>query len=104
MGPWLGLALPGGVAILLVMAAIELRPRKDGSRFKARLSSTYLEETTAFLYGTKRRELEHRETMSMLVEQDAEGAPPRRDVDLDAGTARLRPRPEPPEPENRQLQ
>ncbi|MBE1501894.1 hypothetical protein H4696_008994 [Amycolatopsis lexingtonensis] len=43
MGTWLGLALPGGVVILLVMAAIELRPRKDGSRFKARLSATYIE-------------------------------------------------------------
>ncbi|MEU4250780.1 DUF6191 domain-containing protein [Amycolatopsis sp. NPDC026612] len=104
MGTWLGLALPGGVVILLVMAAVELRPRKNGSRFKARLSSTYLEETTAFLYGTKRRELEHRETMSMLVEQDAEGAPPLRDVDLDAGIARIRARSDPPEPENRQLQ
>ena len=104
MGTWLGLALPGGVVILLVMAAIELRPRKSGSRFKARLSATYIEETTAFLYGTKRRELEHRETMSMLVEQDADGAPPRRDVDLDAGTAVLRPRPAAREPENRELQ
>ncbi|UOZ06867.1 DUF6191 domain-containing protein [Amycolatopsis sp. WQ 127309] len=104
MGTWLGLALPGGVVILLVMAAIELRPRKNGSRFKARLSATYVEETTAFLYGTKRRELEHRETMSMLVEQDADGAPPRRDVDLDAGTAVLRPRPAAREPGNRELQ
>jgi hypothetical protein len=104
MGTWLGLALPGGVVILLVMAAIELRPRKNGSRFKARLSATYIEETTAFLYGTKRRELEHRETMSMLVEQDAEGAPPWRDVDLERGIARIRPRSEPQEPENRQLE
>ncbi|WP_439382773.1 DUF6191 domain-containing protein [Amycolatopsis lexingtonensis] len=104
MGTWLGVALPGGVVILLVMAAIELRPRKDGSRFKARLSATYIEETTAFLYGTKRRELEHRETMSMLVEQDAEGAPPWRDVDLDAGIARIRPRSDPSGPENGQLQ
>ncbi|WP_460442280.1 DUF6191 domain-containing protein [Amycolatopsis stemonae] len=68
------------------------------------MSATYLEETTAFLYGTKRRELEHRETMSMLVEQDAEGAPPLRDVDLDAGIARIRPRSGPRGPENRQLQ
>ena len=104
MGPWLGLALPGGVVILLVMAAIELRPRKNGSRFKARLSATYLEETTAFLYGTKRRELEHRETMSMLVEQDADGAPPLRDVDLDRGIARLRPRSDPPDAGTGQLQ
>ncbi|MCR6488806.1 DUF6191 domain-containing protein [Amycolatopsis sp. OK19-0408] len=104
MGTWLGLALPGGVLILLVVAAVELRPRKRGSRFKARLSATYLDETTAFLYGTKRRELEHRETMSMLVETDADGAPPLRDVDLEAGTARIRPRSDPPEPENRQLQ
>ncbi|MEU7786678.1 DUF6191 domain-containing protein [Amycolatopsis sp. NPDC049159] len=104
MGTWLGLALPGGVVVLLVVAAIELRPRKDGSRFKARLSATYVEETTAFLYGTKRRELEHRETMSMLVEQDAEGAPPWRDVDLDAGIAKIRPRSDPPGPENGQLQ
>jgi len=104
MGTWLGLALPGGVVILLVMAAIELRPRKNGSRFKARLSATYLDETTAFLYGTKRRELEHRETMSMLVEQDADGAPPLRDVDLDRGIARLRPRSGPPDPETGQLQ
>ena len=40
----------------------------------------------------------------MLVEQDAEGAPPLRDVDIEAGIARIRPRADPPEPENRQLQ
>jgi hypothetical protein len=40
----------------------------------------------------------------MLVEQDAEGAPPLRDVDLEAGIARIRPRSAPREPENRELQ
>ncbi|HKN54494.1 MAG TPA: DUF6191 domain-containing protein [Amycolatopsis sp.] len=87
---WLALALPGGVVLLVIVGAWEVRPGNRRSRFKKRLSATYLEETTAFLYGTKRTELDHRDTMSMLFEEEAQGAPPRHQVDLEGGVARIR--------------
>jgi hypothetical protein len=40
------------------------------------------------LYGTKRFELDHRDSMSKMREEDAQGAPP--DVDLENGVIRLR--------------
>jgi hypothetical protein len=99
MMTWLGLALPGGVLLLMAVAAFEMRPN-GRKRLKKRLSTTYMDEMTAFLYGTKRRELDNRETMSMLLDGDiAQGAPPRHDIDLDRGVATLKsqhPDPDPP--------
>ncbi len=91
MMTWLGLALPGSVLLLMAVAAYEMRPR-GRKRLKSRLSTTYVDEMTAFLYGTKRMELDNRETISMLLDGDlAQGAPPAHGVDLDRGVVVLRP-------------
>jgi len=91
MMTWLGLAIPGSVLLLMAVAAFEMRPN-GRKRLKKRLSTTYVDEMTAFLYGTKRMELDNRETMSMLLDGDvAQGAPPGHDIDLDRGVAVLRP-------------
>jgi hypothetical protein len=55
------------------------------------LSTTYVNELTAVFYGTKRIELEHRDSWSILREDDAQGAPPTVGVDLDRGTVTLPP-------------
>ena len=42
-----------------------------GRRTGTPLAATYTDEVTAMLYGTKRLELEHRDSMSMMREEDA---------------------------------
>ncbi|WP_020657305.1 DUF6191 domain-containing protein [Amycolatopsis benzoatilytica] len=88
---WIGLALPGATILLLIVGGWELRRKNKPSRLKARLSSTYLDEVTAFLYGTKRNELEHRDSVEMTLEEQAQGAPPLGRVDLDRGVVVVRP-------------
>jgi hypothetical protein len=91
METWLGLAVPGGVLLLVAVGAYELRPRKQRKRPGTPLSATYVNEFTALFYGTKRMELDHRDSMSLMREEDAEGAPPGLGVDLDRGVVVLRP-------------
>jgi hypothetical protein len=86
---WLGLAIPGGVLLLMAMGAYESRKRRK--RPGTPLSATYVNELTAVFYGTKRMELDHRDSMSMMREEDAQGAPPGLGVDLDRGVVVLRP-------------
>ncbi|SEO53832.1 DUF6191 domain-containing protein [Amycolatopsis saalfeldensis] len=87
----LALGLPGMTLLLVAVGAYEMRPKRKPSKLKARLSSTYLDEVTAFLYGTKRNELEHRDSVEMTLDEDAQGAPPLGTVDLDKGVVILRP-------------
>ncbi|MFE3178446.1 DUF6191 domain-containing protein [Amycolatopsis sp. NPDC059090] len=87
----LGLSLPVATIVLLIVGGWELRRKTKPSRLKARLSSTYLDEVTAFLYGTKRNELEHRDSVEMTLEEEAQGAPPLGTVDLDRGVVVVRP-------------
>ena len=82
--------IPGGVLLLVAVGAYELRPSKQRRKPGTPLSATYVNEITALFYGSKRTELEHRESMSMMREEDSEGAPPL-GVDLDRGTVVLRP-------------
>jgi hypothetical protein len=89
MEMWLGLAIPGGVLLLMAMGAYESRKRRK--RPGTPLSATYVNELTAVFYGTKRMELDHRDSMSMMREEDAQGAPPGLGVDLDRGVVVLRP-------------
>ena len=89
METWLGLGLPGGVLLLVALGAYESRKRRK--RPGTPLSATYVNELTAMFYGTKRVELEHRQSMSLMREEDAQGAPPRVGVDLDRGVVVLRP-------------
>jgi len=88
---WLGLSLPLATILLLIVGGWELRRKNKPSRLKARLSSTYLDEVTAFLYGTKRTELDHRDSVEMTLEEEAQGAPPLGTVDLDRGVVVVRP-------------
>nr|WP_033288704.1 DUF6191 domain-containing protein [Amycolatopsis jejuensis] len=87
----LGLALPFATLALVAVGVWELRRKRRPSRLKARLSATYLDEVTAFLYGTKRNELEHRDSVEMTLDQDAQGAPPLGNVDLERGVVVLHP-------------
>jgi hypothetical protein len=83
-------AIPGSVLILVTVGAIEIVLRRKGRRRGATLSGTYVDEFTAVFYGTKRTELEHRDSQTMMRDEDAEGAPPF-GVDLDRGTVVLPP-------------
>lgn len=87
----LALGIPASVLVLVTVGAIEVMLRRKGRRRGASLSSTYIDEVTAMFYGTKRTELEHRESQSMMRDEQAEGAPPF-GVDLDRGTVVLPPR------------
>jgi hypothetical protein len=88
---WLSWSIPGAVLLLVALGGIELRVRRSRPRAGPMLSETYVNEITALFYGTKRRELDHRTSISMLRDEDAEGAPPAHGVDLDRGVAVLRP-------------
>jgi hypothetical protein len=85
----LGFAIPGSVLLLMVGGMYETRRRRN--RPGRTLSETYVNEITALFYGTKRRELEQRDSWSMMREDEAQGAPPETGVDLDRGVAVLRP-------------
>lgn len=91
MERWLGLAIPGGVLLLLALAAYESRPGKRRQRPGAPLSATCVNEVTALFYATKRVELDHRDSMSLMRDEDAHGAPPTLGVDLDHGVVVLHP-------------
>ena len=86
---WLAFSIPGSVLLLMVVGWYETRRRKRRGTRGPMLSETYVNEFTALFYGTKRTELDHRDSWSMMRDEDAEGAPPA-DVDLDRGTAVLR--------------
>jgi hypothetical protein len=62
---------------------------KTGKRAKSSFSEITVNEYTALFYGTKRRELDHRDAWSMMRDEEAQGAPP---VDLDGGTWHVTPR------------
>ena len=86
---WLELALPGSVVLLMVVGLYETRARRNGKRKERTLSATYVNEVTAFFYGTKRMELEHHDSMSMMRDEESQGAPPEYGVDLDRGVVRF---------------
>lgn len=80
-------SIPGWVLLLVATAVCELiRHRRRRTR-RTPLATVYVDEFTAMLYGTKRLELDHRDSTSMLREEDARGR--RHGVDLDGGVAYL---------------
>jgi hypothetical protein len=83
-------SIPGGTLLVVAVGTYELVQKKRGKRTGTPLSGTYVEELTAIFNGTKRMELDHRDSMSMMREEDAQGAPPGRGVDLDHGVVVLR--------------
>ncbi|GAB3897287.1 DUF6191 domain-containing protein [Kibdelosporangium lantanae] len=86
----LSLGIPAPVLLLVGMAVYEMRRQKRGKGSGTPLAETYANELTAMFYGTKRMELDHRDSMSMMREEESDGAPPRAKVDLDRGVAVLR--------------
>ncbi|MDQ3404433.1 MAG: DUF6191 domain-containing protein [Actinomycetota bacterium] len=84
-------SIPVSVLLVVGVGAYELLRQKRRKRVGTPLTATYVDEFTAMFYGTKRMELDHRDSMSMMRVEDAEGAPPWVGVDLDRGVAVLRP-------------
>ncbi|MFC5285707.1 DUF6191 domain-containing protein [Actinokineospora guangxiensis] len=87
----LGWSIPGITLAMVAVGLWELRGQKRRGKAGTPLTATYVDEFTAIFYGTKRWELDHRDTQSMMREEDAQGGPPL-GVDLDAGTVVLPPR------------
>lgn len=84
--------IPGITLLMVAVGVYELiRHRRNRDRGTP-VTATYVDELTATFYGTKRMELEHRESTSLMAEDQAQGGPPPLGVDLDGGTAVLRPR------------
>ncbi|HEY0498133.1 MAG TPA: DUF6191 domain-containing protein [Kutzneria sp.] len=103
MGLLWAMSLPGLVLLLVALAALERLglwagraswlPWRRG-RGGPPVSAAGFDEIGAAFYGSKRMELEHRQSQSMLREEEADGAPPNR-IDLDSGNVRLSRRPRP---------
>ena len=95
MGLVFAMTLPGLVLALLAVAGLDqllLRLRGRGIvpwRRDAQVSSTGFDLLHAALSPGKADELAQRQTEELVREDEAEGAPPRSRVDLDAGVARL---------------
>ncbi len=87
MAAWLGFAIPGAVVLVMTVAVYESR---FGKRPGTPVSSTYVNEITAMFFGTKRMELDHRDSMSMMRVEDAQGDRGT-SVDLDRGVVVVRP-------------
>ena len=87
----LSLSIPGIVLLLMAVGTYELLRQKWDMRRGTPLSATYINEFTAMFYGTKRMELDHRDTISMMREEDSQGAPPGFGVDLDRQVVVLQP-------------
>ncbi|SDI61336.1 hypothetical protein SAMN05192558_106283 [Actinokineospora alba] len=77
--------IPIPVLLLVAVGVYELRAQRWRKRPGTPISATYVNEFTAIFYGTKRTELDHRDSMSLMREDDAQGAPPGLGVDLDRG-------------------
>ncbi|MGO4617970.1 DUF6191 domain-containing protein [Nocardia sp. 2YAB30] len=82
--------IPGWVILLVLVAVYELTVNKRRRRRRTPISGTFTDEFTALFYSTKRMELDHRESISMLRDEQDQGAPPRVGLDLDRHTVVLR--------------
>lgn len=82
--------IPGWIILLMLVALYELAVGRRRKRRRTPISGTFTDEFTALFYSTKRMELDHRESVSMLRDEEADGAPPF-GVDLDRHTVVLRP-------------
>ncbi|MFI6366594.1 DUF6191 domain-containing protein [Nocardia sp. NPDC050630] len=89
MANLLGWSIPGWVLLLMAVALYEVLTRKRRKR-RTPVSGTFTDEFTAMFYGTKRMELDHRDSVSMLRDEQEQGVPPGFGVDLDRQTVVLR--------------
>jgi hypothetical protein len=85
----LALSGPAAVLLLVLVGTYEYVRMKRKKQTGTPMSGAIADEFTAFWYGTKRNELEHRDTISMMREDEAQGAPPEMGVDLDRGVVKL---------------
>ncbi|HVK23690.1 MAG TPA: DUF6191 domain-containing protein [Actinokineospora sp.] len=83
-------SVPGGTLLMVAVGGYELRQHRRRKRAGTPVTATYVNEFTAMFYGSKRMELDHRDSVSLMAEDDAEGAPPNHGVDLDRGVVVLR--------------
>ncbi|MBM7775576.1 hypothetical protein JOD54_005780 [Actinokineospora baliensis] len=72
----LSLSIPAATVGMVAFGVYELRRRKNRGGDGAPVTATYVNEFTAIFYGTKRMELDHRDSMSMMREEDAQGDRP----------------------------
>lgn len=86
---YLDLLIPAAVLLLVFLGAFEVLRKRRGRQPGTPLSAISANEITALFYGSKRVELDHRDSWSMMREEDQSGAPPF-GVDLDNGTVTLR--------------
>jgi hypothetical protein len=85
------LAFGAPMAALLALAWLIVR-HTTGKRTRRSFTEITVSEYTALFYGTKRRELDHRDEWSMMRDEQAQGAPPGGPaIDLDGGTLTFRP-------------
>ncbi|WP_280301225.1 DUF6191 domain-containing protein [Nocardia abscessus] len=83
-------SVPGWVILLVLVAVYELTVNKRRKRRRTPISGTFTDEFTALFHSTKRMELDHRESVSMLRDEQDQGAPPLLGVDLERRTVVLR--------------
>ncbi|MBF6164257.1 hypothetical protein IU486_05630 [Streptomyces gardneri] len=83
-------SIPGWVILLVLVAVYELTVNKRRRRRRAPVSGTFTDEFTALFYATKRMELDHRESVSMLRDEQEGDAPPLVAIDLDRRKVVLR--------------
>ena len=83
-------SIPGGTLAVVAAGVFEMWRQRRRRRSGAPVTATYVNEVTAMLYGTKRMEMDHRESMSMMRDELPDGSPPRVGLDLDRGVVLLR--------------
>jgi hypothetical protein len=89
-----GVSIPLLVLMLIGLALLERvirRARRAQKHGGMPISGVAYDEFTAFLYGTKRNEIEERTTRSLMREDEEDGAPPNQ-VDLDGNRVVMRKR------------
>lgn len=90
MGFLLAMSLPMLIIGLFALGMYELaRDRRRHGHHGTAMASTGFDILQEALYPSKRHEIEQREHEALMVDAQADGAPPRSRIDLDAGTAHL---------------
>lgn len=82
----LALSIPGLVVLLVVVATVEAVSRRNS---KLPATAAGLEDFAGVFQASRRVDQEHKQHSLMMRDELGDGAPPRSEVDLDAGTARL---------------
>ncbi|MFE9748639.1 DUF6191 domain-containing protein [Saccharothrix saharensis] len=81
-------SIPGGTLSVVGVAVFELLRQRRRKRKGTPLATTTVNEITAMFYGSKRMELDHRDSVAVMREEEPQSAPPLR-LDLDDGVVRL---------------